>query len=70
MRFPTSNSRQLLNFLDVLIDRHGAANPALLRDLLALRSALQEAMRTNRIAEVAKVSLRIALWVKFIYDLL
>ena len=53
-----------------LIIKHGASNPELLRDLQAMLLEVRATAGAKRNSkDVAKLALRIATWVKLLYDL-
>lgn len=63
-------AQALLQHLDLLIEKQESRetpDPELLQDLRAHRAALQDATR-RRPGDFAKDALRVATWVKFVYD--
>jgi hypothetical protein len=65
---PASKSDALLRSIDVIIKTYANDNQELLKDLTEFRSHLQDALKTHRKIDVAKIALKIAMLVKFIYD--
>lgn len=61
---------RLLNSLDQIIAEHGPGNPELERDLKSLREECAKAVRQGRARDIASTALKVAAWVKFVYDLL
>lgn len=68
MPLHTSSHQKLLETIDGVVAKHGSANKELKKDLLALRTQLDAALRTKRWFEVAQLSLRVASLVKFFFD--
>ena len=64
----STNTKRLLAAIDELITSHGSTNPALLKDLLQLRTDLQKILATRSAADLASVGFRLATWLKFIFD--
>jgi hypothetical protein len=60
-----SIKNQLIHEIDVLIEKHGADNPALLRDLQTYRDALANALNKK---EMGSIALKILAVAKFAYD--
>lgn len=58
----------LLRSIDSLIENHGRDNPELLKELQELRSEVQEATRKGLWLDLAFAALRLATWIKFIFD--
>lgn len=71
MLIPMPRAQALLQHLDSLIEKLEAQtpppDPELLQDLRAHRAALQDATK-RRPGDIAKDALRLATWIKFIYD--
>jgi len=70
MLVPKPRAQALLQHLDLLIEKHESRETPdleLLQDLRAHRAALQDATR-RRPGDIAKDALRVATWVKFVYD--
>lgn len=70
MFVPKSRAQALFQHLDLLIEKHESRespDSELLQDLRAHRAALQDATRL-RPGDIAKDTLRVATWVKFVYD--
>ena len=66
-----SNTRAsaLLHHVDSLIEKHRAtADPELIQDLHAHRAVLQDALQRRSAGDIAASALRVATWVKFVYD--
>ena len=63
-----SHRQQLLQQLQLVIDRHGAGRPELIADLEALRRDIQNTDRSPQ--QFAGDALRLAALVKWFFDLL
>lgn len=62
-------TQRLIASIDNVLGEHGPHHPELVRDLQALREELQMAIRLGRTREIASTALKVAAWVKFVYDL-
>lgn len=65
-----SPAARLIEAIDLVIVKHGPTNPDLLRELLKIRAEIQYLSSKRDVAGVAAAALRVATWLKFIFDMM
>ncbi len=68
MLLKNRRDQALLQHLDSLIEKYGADNPDLLRDLTALKEEQHQAQLQGAKIDRVKLALRIAAWARFAID--